>query len=96
MQLLRVRPGATSCHAVRVATRLIPLVQHTPAARLGDRDKQVSWLAAEVLASPSRTFDPVVFDAWHTAYSCGGSPGFDPSSRFNPLCGELVAQRKGA
>jgi hypothetical protein len=54
MQLLRVRPVTASCHAVRVATRLIPLVQRTPAARLGDRDKQVSWLAAEVLASPSR------------------------------------------
>jgi hypothetical protein len=43
---------------------------------LGDHDKQVSWLAA---FSPGVTFPdstPVVFDAWRTAYSCGGSPGF--------------------
>jgi len=44
----------TSCDAVRVATRLVPLAQHTPAARLGDHDKQVSWLAAWLFASPSR------------------------------------------
>jgi hypothetical protein len=56
MKLLRARPITTSCHAVRVATRLVPLAQRTPAARLGDRDKQVSWLAARILASPSRTF----------------------------------------
>jgi len=43
---------------------------------MGDHDKQVSWLAAW---SPLITFPdlvhPVVFDARHTAYSCGGSPG---------------------
>ena len=48
-------------------------------------------------SSPRITFPdshPVVFDAWHTAYSCGGSPGFYPSSRFNPLEGELVTRGK--
>ncbi len=64
-----------ACHAARVATRLVPLAQHAPAARLGDRDKQVSWLAASA-SHHLPGFDPVVFDAWHTAYSCGGSPGF--------------------
>jgi hypothetical protein len=43
---------------------------------MGDHDKQVSWLA---VLSPCTTFpdlvDPVAFDAGHTAYSCGGSPG---------------------
>ena len=44
-QLVRVpttRPG----NAALVATRVVPLVQHAPAARLGDHAKQVSWLAA--------------------------------------------------
>ena len=50
MQLLRVRlASTTSCTRSRVATRLVPLAQLTPAARLGDRDKQVSWLAALIL-----------------------------------------------
>jgi hypothetical protein len=44
---------------------------------MGDHDQQVSWLAAY---GPCITFpdfvNPVVFDAGHTAYSCGGSPGF--------------------
>lgn len=50
----REHDPATSYNAVRVATRLVPLVQHAPAARLGDRDKQVSWLCGSSLASPSR------------------------------------------
>jgi hypothetical protein len=44
---------------------------------MGDYNKQVSWLAA---LTPCITFpdlvDPVAFDAWQTAHSCGGSPGF--------------------
>lgn len=31
--------------------------------------------------------DPVVFDAAQTAHSCGGSPGFDPSSLLIPSRG---------
>jgi hypothetical protein len=41
-ECLTTRPG----NAALVATRVVPLVQHAPAARLGDHDKQVSWLAA--------------------------------------------------
>jgi hypothetical protein len=78
----------TPCRAFRVATRLIPLAQHTPAARLGDRDKQVSWLAAEVLASPSRIFIQWPLMRAHRV-QLRGQPGFYPSSRFNPLAGNL-------
>src|SRR5215470_8582484 len=42
LRALTTRP----CNAALVATRVVPLVQHAPAARLGDHDKQVSWLAA--------------------------------------------------
>lgn len=70
-----------------------------PGCSIG-RPRQAGLLACgSVLASPSRISHPVAFDAWHTAYSCGGSPGFYPSSRFNPLKGNLsrgekVPQRK--
>jgi len=57
---------------------------------MGDYVKQVSWLAAW---SPLITFpdlvNPVVFDARHTAYSCGGSPGIEPEFPFNPREGNL-------
>jgi len=36
----------TPQRGLSVATSVVPLVQLTPAARLGDHDKQVSWLAA--------------------------------------------------
>src|SRR6185437_5600982 len=67
-----------------------------PGCSIG-RPRQAGLLACG--SSPRITFPdshPVVFDAWQTAYSCGGSPGFYPSSRFNPLEGELVARGKGA
>jgi len=47
MQLVEVR--LASAHASARSQRrhsVVPLVQLTPAARLGDHDKQVSWLAA--------------------------------------------------
>jgi hypothetical protein len=44
-------------------------------------------LRLEVPASPSRIFDPVVFDAERTAYSCGGSPGFEPEFPLIPVRG---------
>lgn len=57
---------------------------------MGDNGKQVSWLAAY---GPNITFPdperPVVFDARHTAYSCGGSPGFSPEFPLNPREGNL-------
>ncbi len=57
---------------------------------MGDNGKQVSWLAAY---GPHITFPdlerPVVSDARHTAYSCGGSPGFTPEFPFNPREGNL-------
>ncbi len=31
----------------------------------------------------------MVFDAEHTAYSCGGSPGFEPEFPLNPRKGNL-------
>jgi hypothetical protein len=69
----------------------IPLAQRTPAGRMGDHDKEVSWLAAW---SPCITFpdcvNPVVFDARRTAYSCGGSPGLFTRVPLNPLSGDLV------
>jgi hypothetical protein len=60
---------------------------------MGDHDKQVSWLAAW---SPFITFpdcvNPVVFDARHTAYSCGGSPGLFTRVPLNPHTGEPVVR----
>jgi hypothetical protein len=63
---------------------------------MDDGGKQVSWLVAEVLASPSRRrceLEPVrcqwFFDARRTTYSCGGSPGFTPEFPLNPLAGNL-------
>jgi hypothetical protein len=60
---------------------------------MDDGGKQVSWLVAQVLASPSRRVQPmdlpVVFDARRTTYSCGGSPGFTPEFPLNPLTGNL-------
>jgi len=68
-----------------------PLAQHTPAGRMGDHGKQVSWLAAW---SPFITFpdyaNPVVFDVRRTAYSCGGSPGLFTRVPLNPHTEELV------
>jgi hypothetical protein len=65
-----------------------------PGCSIG-RPRQAGLLACgSVLASPSRISDPVAFDAWHTAYSCGGSPGFYPSSRFNPPKGNLARGEK--
>lgn len=66
---------------------------------MDDGDKQVSWLMAEVLASPSRRSQLLglhqwFFDARRTTYSCGGSPGFTPEFPLNPLDGELVARRE--
>jgi hypothetical protein len=57
---------------------------------MDDHGEQVSWLAAGSLCItfPDRD-DPVVFDAGHTAYSCGGSPGLEPEFPFNPLAGNL-------
>jgi hypothetical protein len=59
-----------------------------PGWSMGDHGKQVSWLA---VLSPCITFpdlvNPVAFDAGHTAYSCGGSPGFNPSSLSIPVRG---------
>jgi len=63
-----------------------------PGCSIG-RPRQAGLLACG--SNPRITFPdyrPVVFSARHTAYSCGGSPGFYPSSRFNPLVGELVAR----
>ena len=52
---------------------------------MGDHDKQVSWLAAKSLRITFPDLvDPVAFDAGHTAYSCGGSPGLKPEFPFNP------------
>ena len=57
---------------------------------MGDNGKQVSWLAAY---GPHITFPdlerPVVSDARHTAYSCGGSPGLEPEFPLNPREGNL-------
>ena len=57
---------------------------------MGDHDQQVFWLAAY---GPCITFpdfvNPVVFEAGHTAYSCGGSPGFEPEFPLNPREGNL-------
>lgn len=68
---------------------------------MDDGGKQVSWLMAEVLASPSRRSQLLgrrqwFFDARRTTYSCGGSPGFTPEFPLNPLGGELVARREDA
>lgn len=66
---------------------------------MDDSGKQVSWLVAEVLASPSRRTQFLglrqwFLDARRTTYSCGGSPGFTPEFPLNPLGGELVARRE--
>jgi len=39
-------PGLRDAQPHSAATREIPLAQHTPAVRMGDYGKQVSWLAA--------------------------------------------------
>ena len=65
-----------------------------PGCRMGDQNKQVSWLVAR---GPGITFpdlvDPVVFDAGHTTYSCGGSPGVTPVFPLNPPEGNLLSAR---
>ncbi len=71
-----------------------PVLSAHPGRSMDDGGKQVSWLVAEVLASPSRRAQflgtsPVVFDARRTTYSCGGSPGFTPEFPFNPRTGNL-------
>ena len=57
---------------------------------MGDHGKQVSWLA---VLGPCITFPDLIIqwflDAEHTAYSCGGSPGFQPEFPFNPREGNL-------
>jgi hypothetical protein len=73
--------------AISVATRVVPLAQHTPAGRWATTTSRSPGLRLEVPASPSRIADPVVFDAGRTAYSCGGSPGFEPEFPLIPVRG---------
>jgi hypothetical protein len=74
--------------------RDIPVLSAHPGRSMDDSNKQVSWLVAEVLASPSRRAQFLgrrqwFFDARRTTYSCGGSPGITPEFPFNPRTGNL-------
>jgi len=74
-----------------------PLVQHTPAAR---RRPRQTGSRLRACASPSQTVRVQWSAPWFfrsfdggTAYSCGGSPGIAPGSRFNP---SVVGTRRAA
>jgi hypothetical protein len=89
---VRVRVNAQPCALSRRHSVDSARAAH-PGHSIG-RPRQAGLLACgSVLASPSRTLGPVVFDARRTAHSCGGSPGFNPSSRLIPV-GNLSCSRK--
>ncbi len=51
---------------------------------MDDGDEQVSWLAASSYITFPTAQTISGFDASHTAYSCGGSPGIAPEFPLNP------------